>query len=95
MTTRESPSVEIMEMLDKKGAVLSYSDPFVPVFPKLRRGRMDLGSVELTPEYLAGVDCVLLITDHDRFDYEAILKNSGLIVDTRGRFPHVDKVVRA
>jgi UDP-N-acetyl-D-glucosamine dehydrogenase len=52
----------------------------------MREHRFDLKSVPLTPQALAGYDVVLLATDHDKFDYESILTNSKLIVDTRGRF---------
>ena len=81
---RESPAMEIMEILRDKGAVLSYSDPHVPVFPPMRRHQFDLQSVELTREVLESVDCVLLVTDHDDFPYEFIAAHAPLIVDTRG-----------
>lgn len=81
---RESPSVELMELLVKKGAVVAYSDPHVPVFPKMRQHHFDLKSVPLTPENIAGFDFVVLATNHDAFDYELIGKHARLIVDTRG-----------
>ncbi|MEZ0171836.1 nucleotide sugar dehydrogenase [Microvirga sp. TS319] len=83
---RESPSVELMSLLQAKGAHIAYSDPHVPTFPKMRRYSFDLASVDLTPEVLASYDLVLLATDHDKFDYEAIESHSKLIVDTRGRY---------
>lgn len=83
---RESPSVELMEKLQKKGAVIAYSDPHVPVFPKMREHYFDLKSVEITPEMLQGYDCVLVGTHHDAFDFEMILEYAVLIVDTRGVF---------
>lgn len=83
---RESPSVELMEILHTKGAIVFYSDPHVPVFPKMRKHCFDLKSVELSPELLVSMDCVLIATDHDVFDYDLILKKSRLIVDTRGRY---------
>lgn len=93
---RESPSVEIMEILHTKGAVVSYSDPHVPVFPKMRKHHFDLRSIELSPGLLSGMDCVLIATDHGAFDYELIQKNSRLIVDTRGRYrQHFNNVVKA
>ena len=62
----------------------------------MRRYSFDLESVELTPETLAGYDLVLLATDHDRFDYDAIEKHAKLIVDTRGRYLGVrSNVVKA
>lgn len=81
---RESPSVELMEKLLKKGAVVNYSDPHVPVFPRMREHHFDLQSVELTTETLTGYDCVLIGTHHDAFDYGMILLHAQLIVDTRG-----------
>ena len=65
---------------------MSYSDPHVPRFPKMREHRFDLASVELTKHELAGQDCVVLVTDHDAFDFEAIAAHSLLVVDTRGRY---------
>jgi len=82
--TRESPAVEIMERLRDLGAELSYSDPHVPVFPKMRKHQFALSSVALDAEKLASFDVVLIATNHDRFDYDLIRKHSGLIVDTRG-----------
>jgi UDP-N-acetyl-D-glucosamine dehydrogenase len=81
---RESPAMEIMEILRSKGADLCYSDPHVPVFPPMRRHQFELQSVELTPEALQHLDCVLLITDHDDFPYNLIAAHASLIVDTRG-----------
>jgi UDP-N-acetyl-D-glucosamine dehydrogenase len=92
---RESPSVEIMEILREKGAQVNYSDPHVPVFPRMREHFFDLSSVPLTPESLASYDVVLLTTNHTAFDYSMIRQHANLIVDTRGvyleRFPHIVK----
>jgi len=94
--TRESPAVKIMELLVQRGATAGYSDPHVPSFPKMREHKFELGSVTLTPKALAGYDAVVLATDHDAFDYAAILKHARLIVDARGVFQAVSpKVVRA
>jgi len=83
---RESPSVHIMDMLMQKGAQVGYSDPYVPVFPRLRKFSFDLESQPLNPENIASYDCLLLATDHDDFDYELIQKHSQVVVDTRGRY---------
>lgn len=83
---RESPSVFVMEHLRDRGAIVHYSDPNVPDFPKMREHHFDLSSVELTAENLASYDAVVVLTDHTAFDYGAILKNATLIVDTRGKF---------
>jgi UDP-N-acetyl-D-glucosamine dehydrogenase len=87
--TRESPSVEIMELLRDRGAEVAYSDPFVPKFPKMREHRFELDSTPLTAETLAGFDCVLLITNHDAFDYDLVREHAKLLVDTRGVYRRV------
>ncbi len=81
---RESPSAEIMRLLAEKGAILAYSDPHVPAFPKMRKYLFDLSSIPLDPAALSSYDCVVIATDHDAFDYEFIKRHSRLIVDTRG-----------
>ncbi len=83
---RESPSVEIMEMLREKGVDVAYSDPHVPVFPKMREHVFDLKSEPLTVESINSFDAVLVATDHDNFDYELIKKEAKLIIDTRGKY---------
>ncbi len=93
---RESPSVILMEKLRELGAEVAYSDPHIPVFPKLREHRFDLKSVRLDAQSLASYDCVLLATDHTRFDYDLILKHSRLIVDSRGKYLQpADNIVKA
>ena len=81
---RESPSVQLMEKLQSCGAVISYSDPHVPSFPRMREHYFDLDSVALTAEVLQATDCVLVATHHDAFDWALISAHSPLIVDTRG-----------
>jgi UDP-N-acetyl-D-glucosamine dehydrogenase len=81
---RESPSVELMEILRDKGAMVDYSDPHVPVFPRMREHYFDLRSVELNPQTIASYDVVLLATAHSAFDYELIRQYAALVVDTRG-----------
>lgn len=83
---RESPSVMLMEKLRDLGAEVAYSDPHIPVFPKMREHHFNLTSIELSAKKLSTYDCVLLATDHDKFDYERIKNNSKLIVDSRGRY---------
>lgn len=93
---RESPSVELMELLREKGAVIAYSDPHVPIFPKMREHSFDLSSVGLTPESIASYDCVLLATNHNVFDYDQIKQHAKLIVDTRGVYLQpADNIVKA
>lgn len=83
---RESPSVEIMELIQAKGGVVAYSDPHVPAFPEMREHHFDLSSEALSAENIASFDAVVLATDHERFDYELIKANARLIVDTRGKY---------
>jgi UDP-N-acetyl-D-glucosamine dehydrogenase len=93
---RESPSVDIMELLSALGASVSYSDPHVPVFPKMRNHIFDLASEELTAESLTSFDAVVLATDHSEFDYELIGAKAKLIIDSRGIFPRdQENVIRA
>jgi len=83
---RESPSVILMEKLRALGAQVAYSDPHIPTFPKMREHKFDLKSVALSAKSLASYDCVLLATDHARFDYALIRKHAKLIVDSRGKY---------
>jgi UDP-N-acetyl-D-glucosamine dehydrogenase len=93
---RESPAVMIMEKLRDLGARIDYSDPHVPIFPKMRKHYFDLSSITLTRENLAACDCVVLATDHDRFDYELIRAHAPLIVDSRGKYLiREDHIVKA
>ena len=92
---RESPSVELMEILRDKGAIVEYSDPHVPVFPPMREHHFDLASVPLTAQTISAYDVVLLATSHSAFDYDLIRQYANLIIDTRGvyleRLPNVVK----
>ena len=93
---RESPSVFVMEYLRDRGALVDYSDPNVPVFPKMREHHFDLRSIQLTPEAIARYDAVVLLTDHSEFDYELIAEHAKLLVDTRGKYRRGSaRVVRA
>jgi UDP-N-acetyl-D-glucosamine dehydrogenase len=77
---RESPALEILEMLERKGAHVSYADPFTP---QLVQGGVKLTAVEPTPEAIAAADCVLILTNHSSFDYATIADRAALVVDTR------------
>ncbi len=81
---RESPSFELMELLLERGAVMTYNDPHIPRLPKMRHFDVPaMDSTELTPEFLQSQDCVLIATDHSAYDYDQIVANSLLVVDTR------------
>ncbi len=75
---RESPALDVMLLLQRRGAVVSYSDPRVP---KLALDGLDLRSLPETAA--AEADCVVIVTDHSAFDYVALLERAPLIVDTR------------
>jgi UDP-N-acetyl-D-glucosamine dehydrogenase len=93
---RESPSVVIMEKLQDLGANVSYSDPHVPSFPQMREHHFDLSSVALSPDNLITYDCVVLATDHDKFDYSCLKQHAKLIIDCPGRYSEVtDSIIRA
>ena len=92
---RESPSVELMELFQAKGAEVRYSDPFFPEFPRMRKHAFELKSLDITMDTLSMFDVVVLATDHDCFDYPLIEAYSSLIIDTRGRFAPCNHIVRA
>jgi UDP-N-acetyl-D-glucosamine dehydrogenase len=82
--TRESPAVALMKLLEEKGAIVHYTDPHVPVFPKMREYHFDLFSIDPTPQNISNYDVLLLATDHAKFDYAMFQQHAKLIVDTRG-----------
>jgi len=84
---RESPALDVLELLGKRGAVLSYSDPFVP---QLRLDGRVLHAVDV-PEVLRQLpDCSVICTDHSAFDYPSIVSSGGLIVDSRNALKNYD-----
>ena len=83
---RESPSLKLIEILQNRGAIVSYSDSYVPKLPPTRKYNFEMKSVELNSTVIKSYDVVLLSTDHDNFDYEMIYQNAQLIVDTRNAF---------
>ena len=93
---RESPAVEVMELLRAAGADVAYSDPHVPVFPKMREHHFDLASIALTPQAVASYDAVVLTTDHAKFDYEMVRAHAQVIIDSRGVYrTAADNIVKA
>ena len=98
---RESPALKIMELLEKRGAVVSFHDPF---FPEILPSREHPGftgrkSTPLDPTVLVEIDVALICTDHDAIDYQLLAQNCPLIVDTRNAFASrgiaSDRVVKA
>ena len=91
---RESPSLTIIELLQKEGAQVSYHDPY---FPKIGKGRKyDLQMERASLDDLSKYDCVLIVTDHSDYDYKRIVKDAQLVVDTRNATKGIqsDKIVR-
>ena len=81
---RESPAFELIDLLGQGGAELSYNDPHIPVLPQMRHHNVpDLMSQDLTSEYLARQDCVLISTDHSAYDFAFIVEHAQLVIDTR------------
>jgi len=81
---RESPSLKIIRLFQEKGAVVSYNDPYVPRTAVYRDyPGLDLKSVPLTEKSLKEYDAVVISTDHSEYDYDWIVKNSDLVIDTR------------
>ena len=90
---RESPALEVLRLLEEKGARLAYHDPYCPRIADdghtaLRNLPMD--SVDLTPERVRESDCIVIVTDHSSIDYAFLAANAQLIVDTRGVMRSVD-----
>ncbi len=88
---RESPALDVMSLLHDKGATVSYTDPFVPeVHGREWSGRFDIRSVDTPRGSMRQYDCVVIITDHKAFDYDAMLAEVDIIVDTRNAIkkPH-------
>ncbi|WP_417395842.1 nucleotide sugar dehydrogenase [Gimesia chilikensis] len=87
---RESPSFHLLDLLMERGVDFTYNDPHIPKLPKMRHHDVPaMESQELTPEYLAAQDCVLIATDHSAYDYDFIVKHSQMVLDTRNATKNV------
>jgi len=82
---RESPSLKLIELLEARGALTEYHDPFVAELPltRMHRNLAHRRSIDLRPEIVAGFDAALIATDHDIIDYACLFENAKLIIDTR------------
>ena len=87
---RESPALDIIHLLNQRGAKVTYSDPFVP---SLSIDGIQLEAQDGVP---ATADCAVIITDHAAFDYKSLVRDAALIVDTRNALKNIqsDKIVR-
>jgi UDP-N-acetyl-D-glucosamine dehydrogenase len=90
--TCHSPSLEILRALYDKGAVVSYSDPYVPL---IELDGKQLTSTPITPDILKSMDCVVILTDHSLFDYQTIIAHSRLVLDCKNtlRKYHTENVM--
>ena len=78
---RESPALDVIQLLEEKGANVSYHDPYVE---KIRlEGERIMTSTDYSTQWLADADCVVIITNHSVFDWNDVLANSDVVVDTR------------
>lgn len=89
---RESAAIKLIELLLKqKKYKISYSDPYID---KLSVGKKKLYSIKISKDVLNRFDCVVLITDHSKFNYSLIKKNSKILFDSRGRFKISNNIIR-
>jgi UDP-N-acetyl-D-glucosamine dehydrogenase len=84
---RESPSLDIIRLLQERGAAVSYHDPYVP---DLHHEGLDMQSIDLTEKAVSAADCVVIVTDHSRVDYAWLAAHARIVVDTRNALKHVE-----
>ena len=96
---RESPALRVIELLEERGAQVSYHDPFIPTLPPMRHHEIEMSSVPLDAKTVSGFDAVLIVTDHTDVDYGGVVEAAQLVVDTRNATRTVtggrDKIVKA
>ena len=92
---RESPGIHLADMLIRRGALVSYHDPYIPALPKTRDHDLRLVSVPLSEEVLAEQDCAVIITDHSNIDYSRLVERSKVVVDTRNATKSIPADLRA
>ena len=83
---RESPALDVIKLLENGGAEVSYNDPHVP---SVRMDESVMSSVKLTEALLQSAECVVILTDHTAYDYDWIVQNSQLVMDTRNATKNV------
>jgi UDP-N-acetyl-D-glucosamine dehydrogenase len=97
---RESPGLELLDLLLDKGAVVRYNDPHIPrLLPSRHYPHLRMQSQPLTPEFLGSQDCLVIVTGHSAYDWPEIVRHAQLIVDTRNATRQVaegrEKIVSA
>ncbi len=92
---RESPALAIMDIFSKKKVSFEYHDPYIDVIPRLRNYNFKKKSIILSKKNIEKFDIILIITDHDKVNYNLILKYAKKIIDTRGKYYKLnsDKVI--
>jgi len=90
---RESPAIDVAELLERRGAIVTYSDPYVPVM-RAEHGHKERREVAFEDAVRQGYDCAVITTNHNAFDYPAIVKHSPIVLDTRNalkgiKAPHI------
>ncbi|HMK52326.1 MAG TPA: nucleotide sugar dehydrogenase [Thermodesulfobacteriota bacterium] len=80
---RESPALAIMDLLQNKGAVILYHDPYIAALPPFRKYNFKLKSSRLTKDLLQRIDAAVVVTDHSSIDYSWVVKQAPLVIDTR------------
>ncbi len=88
---RESPTLELIDLLREHGAKVEYNDPHIPKLAPTRKHKFNMKSQPLTEKKLASVDVVLISTDHSDYDYDFIVKHAPLVIDTRNATRNVKK----
>lgn len=91
---RESPGIRLADILIKRGALVSYHDPHIPVLPKMRDYDLRLESVPLAEDVLSRQDCVIIVTDHSNIDYTQLVRRSRVVIDTRNATKAVPEELR-
>jgi UDP-N-acetyl-D-glucosamine dehydrogenase len=96
---RESPALQVIELLADRGAEVSYHDPFIPNLPATRKHDLEMSSVPIDPATVRSFDAALIVTDHSQIDYAALVESAQLVVDTRNATRAVqrgrEKIVKA
>jgi UDP-N-acetyl-D-glucosamine dehydrogenase len=89
---RESPAIDVMKLLEQRGAKVEYHDPYIPEMRDHGHGEPTGKSVPLTDKLIKGADCVVITTDHTCFDYAKVAKLAKLVVDTRNATKKLGKL---
>jgi len=94
---RESVTFEIMEMLEQQGAEVDYNDPYIPAIKPRREHKQFIGKRSVPLDKLNTYDLTVILTDHSVYDYETIVKQSNVVVDTRNACGNIksDKIIKA